>query len=103
MAYYCSIRRMEYPEFQTGIFGRMESAPAGFLRASWQSWLFLQTVIHSEQNLYPKDLILRLNIILKNARIEKKDPVHTTPKTLYIYGYYQRGPTQAVCLSMFEI
>ena len=23
---YCSIRRMEYPEFQTGIFGRMESA-----------------------------------------------------------------------------
>ena len=22
----CSIRRMEYPEFQTGIFGRMESA-----------------------------------------------------------------------------
>ena len=24
---YCSIRRMEYPEFQTGIFGRMESAP----------------------------------------------------------------------------
>ena len=25
---YCSIRRMEYQEFQTGIFGRMESAPA---------------------------------------------------------------------------
>ena len=25
---YCSIRRMEYPEFQTRIFGRMESAPA---------------------------------------------------------------------------
>ena len=24
---YCSIRRIEYPEFQTGIFGRMESAP----------------------------------------------------------------------------
>ena len=24
---YCSIRRMEYPEFQTRIFGRMESAP----------------------------------------------------------------------------
>ena len=23
---YCSIRRIEYPEFQTGIFGRMESA-----------------------------------------------------------------------------
>ena len=23
---YCSIRRMEYLEFQTGIFGRMESA-----------------------------------------------------------------------------
>ena len=23
---YCSIRHMEYPEFQTGIFGRMESA-----------------------------------------------------------------------------
>ena len=23
---YRSIRRMEYPEFQTGIFGRMESA-----------------------------------------------------------------------------
>ena len=23
---YCSIRRMEYPEFQTRIFGRMESA-----------------------------------------------------------------------------
>ena len=23
---HCSIRRMEYPEFQTGIFGRMESA-----------------------------------------------------------------------------
>ena len=23
---YCSIRGMEYPEFQTGIFGRMESA-----------------------------------------------------------------------------
>ena len=22
---YCSIRRIEYPEFQTGIFGRMES------------------------------------------------------------------------------
>ena len=25
---YCSIRRIEYPEFQTGIFGRMESAPS---------------------------------------------------------------------------
>ena len=24
---YCSIRHMKYPEFQTGIFGRMESAP----------------------------------------------------------------------------
>ena len=24
---HCSIRRMEYPESQTGIFGRMESAP----------------------------------------------------------------------------
>ena len=24
---YCSIRRMENPEFQTRIFGRMESAP----------------------------------------------------------------------------
>ena len=23
---YCSIRRIEYPEFETGIFGRMESA-----------------------------------------------------------------------------
>ena len=25
---YCSIRRTEYPEFQNGIFGRMENAPA---------------------------------------------------------------------------
>ena len=24
---YCSIRRIEYPEFQSGIFGRMESTP----------------------------------------------------------------------------
>ena len=24
---YCSIRRIEYSEFETGIFGRMESAP----------------------------------------------------------------------------
>ena len=24
---YCSIRRIEYPELQTGIFGRMETAP----------------------------------------------------------------------------
>ena len=30
---YCSICRMEYPEFQTGIFGRMESAPVFQLRA----------------------------------------------------------------------
>ena len=27
---YCSIRRMEYPEFQTGIFGRTESAHSLF-------------------------------------------------------------------------
>ena len=25
-AKYCSIRRIEYPEFESGIFGRMESA-----------------------------------------------------------------------------
>ena len=29
---YCSIRRMEYPEFQTRIFGRMESAPTFLFR-----------------------------------------------------------------------
>ena len=28
---YRSIRHMEYPKFQTGIFGRMESAPCIFL------------------------------------------------------------------------
>ena len=33
---YCSIRRMEYPEYQTGIFGRMESA-LGFLGTGYDS------------------------------------------------------------------
>ena len=31
---YCSIRRIEYPEFQIGIFGRMESAPKFLLMAT---------------------------------------------------------------------
>ena len=33
---YCSIRRIEYPEFQTGIFGRMESAPCLVGKTCWR-------------------------------------------------------------------
>ena len=33
---YCSIRHIEYPKFQTRIFGRMESAP-GYVLLTWET------------------------------------------------------------------
>ena len=42
---YCSIRRMKYPEFQTGIFGRMESAQMSGMPSITSSKVTMTTIL----------------------------------------------------------
>ena len=56
---YCSIRCMEYLEFQTGIFGRMESAPH-FRCCKWGYLFFGQKETGAERVAMPTPLRVSL-------------------------------------------
>ena len=58
---YCSIRRIEYPEFQTGIFGRMESALCSNCR----------------RNL--KDKFPKASLLKREKKSKKQDPAPLSP------------------------
>jgi len=74
---YCSIRHMEYPKFQTGIFGRMESA-LSFYQYKEYVWSFVRNFKDSGigiANNFPREINKiheKLYPVLKAAKKAKQ-------------------------------